>query len=321
MSSRETKDIVFLDVASYLPYRLSDVLIYGSLGLKILAKMNDLDLDMPFIDPIHSGLETIMTYTLLMHSCFGVAEMVQDVRASQIWDIKGVPFRDKRTKYEFLEKSQLRSDARRLINAINEEYCETDCSLDELNNQVGEAIERYLFKRTGENIGFSHKIKQGSKIIYDYLGIIGITNIIDRDITLFKVNKHFSPFVSAHEFCHRIGYFRELDANVIAYQALIESGNPVLRQSARLMRLDYTLDLLMKDSEDTKSDIARKYGLREEFYQDLEFYDDNRTGLAKIGYKTFISAYGLMMKLTNQNGIAGYSLGFINYLHLAKIKI
>ncbi|MCM2325162.1 MAG: DUF3810 family protein [Candidatus Woesearchaeota archaeon] len=321
MHSRETKDIVFLDVASYLPYRLSDVLIYGSLGLKILAKMNDLDFDTPFIDQVHSGLETIMTYAMLMHSCFGVAEMIQEVRSSQIWDINDVPFRDERTKHEFLNKNQLRSDVKKLIRAINEEYSETDLSLDELNDQVGDAIERYLFKRTGEKIGFSHKIKQGNQIFYDYLGIIGLTNIIDRDITLFKVNKHFSPFVSAHEFCHRIGYFRELDANAIAYQALIESGNPVLRQSARLMRLDYTLDLLLHDSKDSKIDTARRFGLKKELCPDMEFYDDNRTGLAKLGYKSFISAYGLMMKLTKQNGIGGYSLGFINYLHLAKIKI
>ena len=66
---------------------------------------------------------------------------------------------------------------------------------------------------------------------------LGACDLLSGDVAIFRDVGVLEPHVIAHEFSHRKGYWRELEAQALAYLALTASGEAVLIQSALCERL------------------------------------------------------------------------------------
>src|SRR5439155_15621927 len=72
------------------------------------------------------------------------------------------------------------------------------------------------------------------------------------------------PHVIAHEFSHRKGYWKELEAQALAYLTLTASGEPVLVQSALCERLHRDLRALVGEDRAAFRDRVTQSDLRPE---------------------------------------------------------
>lgn len=93
---------------------------------------------------------------------------------------------------------------------------------------------------------------------------LGVCDILSGDVAIFKDTGLFEPHVIAHEFSHRKGYWKELHAQVLAYQALSTSGDPVLRQAARCERVYRSLRVLADQDVSAFRGLVEGSGLRSE---------------------------------------------------------
>src|SRR5690606_20131883 len=93
---------------------------------------------------------------------------------------------------------------------------------------------------------------------------LGACDFLSGDVAIFRDTGVFEPHVIAHEFTHRKGYWKELEAQALAYLALASSGDPVLEQSARCERLHRQLRALSADDPDRFPTLVREAGLRPE---------------------------------------------------------
>ena len=78
---------------------------------------------------------------------------------------------------------------------------------------------------------------------YPVLGMLGISGIyvpFTGEAVVNTVNTDpFLPSVMCHEMAHRLGFAPEEDANLVAYLACMESGEPIFRYSGALMAFTY----------------------------------------------------------------------------------
>ena len=124
----------------------------------------------------------------------------------------------------------------------------------------------------------------------------------------------------AHEFCHRKGYYKELEAQALAYLSLMESGVDVLKQSAICERLDRQLWVLAESDGARYNDLVEDLDIREE----LRSAFGARRGVPLLYERVIGSAmkemYDARMQLTGQNGISDYDEGFTNFLYTMEQK-
>ncbi len=77
------------------------------------------------------------------------------------------------------------------------------------------------------------------------LGILGIYAFPYGEITLSGNSPGgLLTYTAAHEMAHSFGYAREAEADMVAFLALAESGDPALRYAAAVGMLDYVMPLL-----------------------------------------------------------------------------
>src|SRR6266849_6039118 len=93
---------------------------------------------------------------------------------------------------------------------------------------------------------------------------LGACDILSGDVAIFKDTGPLEPHVLAHEFSHRKGYWKELPAQALAYLSLVASGEPVLRQAARLERLCRQLRVLAGEQRGAFDRLAMGAALRPE---------------------------------------------------------
>ena len=88
--------------------------------------------------------------------------------------------------------------------------------------------------------------------------------MLSGDVAIFRDTGLLEAHIIAHEFSHRKGYWKELYAQVLGYLALVTSGEPVLRQSARLERLHRNLRVLAGDDRGAFDRLVTRAPLRPE---------------------------------------------------------
>jgi hypothetical protein len=242
---------------------------------------------------------------------------LQDWRARQ--DVRRIPFRrefgaDLRHLTTLPDPAR-REEIRLLTQRLNDEYTAERIPRRELAVVVDTHLTRYIAGITGQRVESSTEVRNFSVVHLVFPFALGACDPLSGDIAIFKDTGVFEPHVIAHEFCHRKGYWKELEAQVLAYMALTSSGERLLVQAALAERLHRNLRVLAGDSAARFRELVAESGLRPELSGNFLALQPAEGTKASPVESAIRRLYDERLKLTGQNGISDYDLGFTNFLY------
>ena len=181
------------------------------------------------------------------------------------------------------------------------------------------AIERhltdYIAGITGQRVRTSAEVRGFALVGLALPFALGACDILSGDVAIFRDTGLFEPHIIAHEFSHRRGYWNELDAQVLAYQALVASGEPAFAQSALFERFYRNLRVLAGGDEAEFRRLVAGTVLRPELRDaigSLRPPSGRIAGRVDAGLRR---VYDARMRVMGQNGISDYDTGFTNFLY------
>ena len=204
-------------------------------------------------------------------------------------------------------------EVRLLAKALNEGYTDERIERVELAKIVNERLTSYIAGITNQEIITSSNVRSFTlaKLVFPFA--LGTTDMVSGDIAIFQDTGIFESHVLAHEFCHRKGYFKELHAQALAFLAMRNSGHPVLIQGARAERFHRHLSVLCDGDPKQYLSLLETACLSAPLYR--AFADLRPSGRKSGAFtKAMRTLYDKRMKLTGQNGLSDYDVGFTNFL-------
>ena len=207
-----------------------------------------------------------------------------------------------------------RDEISRLATRLNDMYTPERVPRDELAKAVNEHLTEYMAGITGQRVRTSSEVRDFTlaKLIFPFA--LGVCDVISGDVALFKDTGIFEPHVICHEFVHRKGYWKELHAQVLSYLALMASGDPLMVQSALAERLHRQLKSIAGEDHQEYHDLVDGLGLRSELAGELHSLRPD-AGVYESSVSVVMKRmYDERMKLTGQNGLSDYDVGFTNFL-------
>lgn len=214
-----------------------------------------------------------------------------------------------------MEEAQREEEVRVLAARLNRDYVAASIPRAELAARVDEHLTRYIAGITGQRVETSREVRSFGLVQLVFPFALGACDFLSGDIAIFRDTGVFEPHVIAHEFCHRKGYYKELEAQALAYLALVSSGEPVLVQSALCERLHRQVRVLAQEDEERFDQIVEESGLREELRKQLQQLRPQPGVLSRPISSAMRSLYEERMKLTGQNGLSDYDRGFTDFLY------
>ena len=185
---------------------------------------------------------------------------------------------------------------------------------DVLAADVNERLTSYLAGITGQRVETSSSVREMTlaRLLMPFAA--GSCDILSGDIAVFRSTGVFEAHILAHEFCHRKGYLKELEAQGLAYLALSRSRDPQLRQSALAERVYRNLRVLDGDDPARYGELLDETPLSGQVLEDFRRLrpPDQRSGVVSNAMKDL---YDSRMKMTGQNGLSDYDRGFTNCLY------
>ncbi len=183
-----------------------------------------------------------------------------------------------------------------------------------LAGDVNERLTSYIAGVTGQRVETSSSVREMTLARLMMPFAIGSCDILSGDVAVFRNTGVFEPHILAHEFCHRKGYLKELEAQALAYLALSRSRDPVLRQAALAERVYRNLRVLDGDDPARYGELLDETPLGGEVLEDFRRLrpPDQRPGAFSTAMREL---YDSRMKLTGQNGLSDYDRGFTNFLY------
>jgi len=203
----------------------------------------------------------------------------------------------------------------RLAQEANAAYTAETMSRAELAVEIDRLLTDYLASITGQRIETSTEIRGFTMASLLFPFALGACDFLSGDVAIFRDTGVFEPHVVAHEFTHRKGYWKELEAQAIAYFVLASSGNPILEQSARCERLHRQLRALSADDPESFPGLVRAANLRPELEANFFALHVAPGPIAEKVSAVMKVIYEERMRLTGQNGIRDYDVGFTNFLY------
>jgi hypothetical protein len=218
---------------------------------------------------------------------------------------------------------EIRDDEVRLLTErLNDEFTAERIERRELAVEVDRYLTRYIAGITGQQVQTSAEVRDFSiaRLIFPFA--LGACDFLTGDVTLFRDVGVFEPHVIAHEFTHRKGYWKELEAQALAYLALTASQEPVLVQSALCERLHRDLRAIVGDDHPAFRDRVTSSSLRPELQaQFLELERGPAPGeIDRQLERVMRRLYDERMRLTGQNGLSDYDVGFTNFLYTFELS-
>ncbi|MGI9182899.1 MAG: DUF3810 family protein [Longimicrobiaceae bacterium] len=206
-------------------------------------------------------------------------------------------------------------EMRVLAERVNDGYVPTRIPRAELAVEVDRHLTEYIASITGQRVETSTEVRSVSllKVLFPFA--LGACDFLSGDVAIFRDTGIFEPHVITHEFCHRKGYYKELEAQALAYFALSASGEPVLVQSALSERLHRHLRVLAGEKPEVFGELVEGVGLRREL---RAHFLKVRPQLGPVSHPVATAMramYDARMRLTGQNGLSDYDLGFTNFLY------
>ncbi len=207
-----------------------------------------------------------------------------------------------------------RDEISRLATRLNEMYTDERVPRAELAKAVNEHLTEYMASITGQRVHTSSEIREFTlaKLIFPFA--MGVCDIISGDVALFKDTGIFEAHVICHEFVHRKGYWKELHAQALAYLALMASGDPLMVQSALAERLHRQLKSIAGEDHQEYHDLVDDLQLRSELANELHALRPEAGVYESSVSLVMKKLYDERMKLTGQNGLSDYDVGFTNFL-------
>ncbi len=206
------------------------------------------------------------------------------------------------------------TDVSKLVDRLNDIYQPMVIPRRELAIQVDGHLTDFIAAITGQRIETSQQVRDFmlAQILFPFA--LGAADPLTGDVAIFKSVGVFEPHVIAHEFCHRKGYLKEVDAQILAYMALSESGDSVMEQAALCERLDRQLWVLADREPGSYNERIEASGLRSELQDALCVRHPEEQLYAQWVGPVMKGLYDARMRLTGQNGLADYDEGFTNFL-------
>ncbi len=214
------------------------------------------------------------------------------------------------------------NEIQRLIERLNDEFTAERIPRRELAVEVDRHLTHYIAAITGQRVQTSAEVRDFSvaRLIFPFA--LGACDFLSGDVTLFRDVGVFEPHVIAHEFSHRKGYWKELEAQALAYLALTASGEPVLVQSALCERLHRDLRALVGDDRPAFRSRVAQSSLRPELQAQFLGLDRGPSAGAVDRQIEVVmrQLYDERMRLTGQNGLSDYDVGFTNFLYTFELS-
>jgi hypothetical protein len=207
------------------------------------------------------------------------------------------------------------AEVRTLAERLNDEFVPRRLPRRELAVEVDRHLTHYIASITGQRVRTSARVRGFALAKLAFPFALGACDALSGDVAIFKDTGPFEPHVLAHEFSHRKGYWKELHAQALAYLALVASGEPVLRQAARLERFYRHLVVLAGKQRGTFDRLAAAAALRPELGKALGELRPPATAVGRQLEGGMRQVYHTRMRLTGQTGISDYDLGFTNFLY------
>jgi hypothetical protein len=213
-------------------------------------------------------------------------------------------------------------EIRQLTGRLNDEFTSERIERRELAVEVDRHLTRYIAGITGQRVQTSAEVRDFSlaRLIFPFA--LGACDFLTGDVMLFRDVGVFEPHVIAHEFSHRKGYWKELEAQALAYLALTSSGEPVLVQSGLCERLHRNLRALAGDDRPAFRNSVAESSLRPELR--AQFLDLERgrpaSEIERQVELVMRRLYDERMRLTGQNGLSDYDVGFTNFLYTFELS-
>lgn len=221
-------------------------------------------------------------------------------------------------------------EARALAGILNRRFTSDRIPRRELVVRIDHHLTAYIAGITGQWVETSTEVRGFSVVGLLFPSALGACDVLSGDVAILRDAGAFEPHVIAHELCHRKGYWKELEAQALAYLALASSGDRVLVQSALLERLYRNLVVLAcsdpegarRDAWRVPDDAGRRFealvagsGLRSELRAELLALRPTPTPLEQRMELVVRRLYDERMRITGQNGLADYDEGFTDFLY------
>ncbi|HIF07137.1 MAG TPA: DUF3810 family protein [Gemmatimonadetes bacterium] len=216
---------------------------------------------------------------------------------------------------ESMSDEARQEEVKDLVAVMNRDYKPSKYSRKELAEIVNEQLTEYIASVTGQRVETSSEVRDMalSKVLFPFA--LGACDILSGDVTIFRDTGVFEPHIITHEFCHRKGYYKELQAQAIAYLALSTSDDPVLVQSALAERTHRDLKVLADSDFDRYHELVDEAGLREELAKDFHAIRPEPSAYENAVWTVMKPIMEERMKMTGQNGLSDYDVGFTDFLH------
>jgi hypothetical protein len=213
-------------------------------------------------------------------------------------------------------------EVRTLVERVNDEFTPDRIARRELAVEVDRHLTRYIAEITGQRVHTSAEVRDFSVARLVFPFALGACDFLTGDVTLFRDVGVFEPHVIAHEFSHRKGYWKELEAQALAYLALTASGEPVLAQSALCERLHRDLRALVGEDRPAFRDHVTRSSLRAELREQFLAMERGSAGsdIDRQLEAVMRRFYDERMRLTGQNGLSDYDVGFTNFLYTFELS-
>lgn len=212
-------------------------------------------------------------------------------------------------------ESVRRTEIRRLGEALNAGWYPERLPREELAREVNLHLTAYIAAITGQEVVTSSEVRDFTLARLLFPFALGTCDILSGDVAIFRDTGVFEPHIVAHEFVHRKGYLKELHAQVLAFLALRNSGEPHLVQAARAERLHRQLRVLSGEDPERFRALVNEADLRPELRDGfLRLRPDPGVYESAVG-RVMRRLYDERMKLTGQNGLSDYDEGFTDFLY------
>ncbi len=234
------------------------------------------------------------------------------------WDMRRIDFQaefgvDVHT-LQSMPEAERRDEVDRLARLLDADYTDTRVPTEELARTVNHHLTEYIASITGQRVHTSSAVRDFTlaKLVFPFA--MGVCDVISGDVAVFQDAGVLAPHILCHEFTHRKGYWKELHAQALSYLSLVTSGDPVLVQSARAERLHRQLKVLSDEDSDRYHDLVDGLALRDELDRALHALQPDRGQYEGLATFVMRRLYDERLKLTGQNGISDYDVGFTNFL-------
>jgi hypothetical protein len=207
------------------------------------------------------------------------------------------------------------AEVRTLAARLNDEFTSERRPRRDQAVEVDRHLTDYIAGITGQRVCTSVEVRGPGLVGFAMPFALGACDILSGDVAIFRDTGPFEPHIIAHEFTHRKGYWKELYAQVLAYLALIASGDATLIQSARLERLHRDLSVLADGDPVRFHTLVMGAELRPELQRALLGLKPVSGAVRGRVEAAMRGVYDRRMRVTGQNGISDYDFGFTNFLH------